>query len=49
MFPDNVVGFWIEVLHASRPIQGLVVPGPADVGLIEDADAVDGGEVKQAV
>ena len=49
MFPDNVVGLWIEVFNTSRPIQGLVVPGPTDVGLVEDADAVEGGEVEQAV
>ena len=49
MFPDNVVGLWIEVFHTSRPIKGLVVPGPADVRLVEDADAVNGGEVEEAV
>ena len=49
IIPDNVVGLGIEVLQTCRPVQGLVVPGPADVGLVEDADAIDGGEGEQAV
>ena len=49
IIPDNVIGLGIEVLQTCRPVQGLVVPGPADVGLVEDADAIDGGEGEQAV
>ena len=48
MFPDNIISLGIEILHAGRPVEWLVVPGSADVGLVEDADPVDGGEADQA-
>ena len=49
IIPDNVIGLGIEVLQTCGPVQGLVVPGTADVGLVEDADAIDGGEGEQVV
>ena len=48
MFPDNIISLGIEILHAGRPVEWLVVPGSADVGLVEDTDPVDGGEADQA-
>ena len=48
MFPDNIISLGIEILHAARPVEWLVVPGSADVGLVEDADPVDGGKADQA-
>ena len=47
MFPDNIISLGIEVLHAGRPVEWLLVPGSADVGLVEDADPVDCGEADQ--
>ena len=48
MFPDNIISLGIEILHTGRPVEWLIIPGSTDVGFVEDADPVDGGEADQA-